>query len=439
MFALTSLSPSHHNAAEQERCIASWRRAGLDVRAFNHPSEIASLRGRYDVTFVPVKGTTEQWFGKPLVPIHTMLRWAAAEQADVLLINSDIELDLAPWELRRIRHLSAGGLAYFSRHDHDGDRHNMSREPNGIDAFLLHGSASFMFTTSFFSMGQPFWDYWVPYTFLRHGLPVFAVEFPCAFHRRHPQQWSLEAWDRCATEFCRAMRLVGIPKSHAAYDAMAREVRAQIDRKKRPLERSTRDIRAWVEKTFCGHRRKTIFELGAHDGSDTSWLSDLRNTTVHAFEPDPRNTPPPRANVVLNRAAIADREGPRPFILSESGWGQPWTYSSSLRRPKNHLHRYPVTFGSPINVEATSLDIYRRRHGLGDVDFIWADVQGAEGDMVRGGYETLSRTRYLYTAYSNDEMYEGQWKLGDILRALPAYRVMELYETEVLLRNMARA
>ena len=124
-----------------------------------------------------------------------------------------------------------------------------------------------------------------------------------------------------------------------------------------------------------------------------------------------------------------------PFVLSQTGWGRPWTYSSSLKQPKGHLARYPVSFGETIEVESVTLDAYARRNDLGRVDFIWADIQGAEGDMIRGGRDLLSRTRYLYTEYSDDELYEGQATLGDICDLLPGFRVVELWPDEVLLQN----
>jgi FkbM family methyltransferase len=198
-------------------------------------------------------------------------------------------------------------------------------------------------------------------------------------------------------------------------------------------QRST--IRDWVQKRFSYRGPKLFLELGAHDGSDTAWMAALPDVVIHAFEPDPRNHPPPLANVVLTRAAVSDRDGRIPFILSDTGWGQPWTYSSSIRQPKNHLRRYPVTFGETIEVDSVSLDCYAGHHGLNIVDFIWADIQGAEGDMIEGARKLLSRTRYLYTEYSDEELYQGQATLKEICRMLPEFRVIELWPDEVLLKN----
>ena len=82
-----------------------------------------------------------------------------------------------------------------------------------------------------------------------------------------------------------------------------------------------------------------------------------------------------------------------------------------------------------------ALDTIRRQHKLDIVDFIWADIQGAEEEMIRGGSETLARTRDLYTEYSDDELYEGQITLDQILAMLPRFRVLELWPDDVLLEN----
>jgi FkbM family methyltransferase len=212
-------------------------------------------------------------------------------------------------------------------------------------------------------------------------------------------------------------------------------VRARVDAATVALPRRPQGIREWVESRFGGNDEKLFLELGSHEGTDTEWLAQIPGVRIHAFEPDPRNTQPPRANVTVHHAAVWEHDGRRPLILSEEGWGQRWTYSSSLRRPKNHLHRYPVTFDGSVEVELVALDTFAREHAIELVDFVWADVQGAEGDVVRGGLATLRNTRYLYTEYSNDELYEGQSTLPELLALLPDFRVLELWPEDVLLEN----
>ncbi len=69
------------------------------------------------------------------------------------------------------------------------------------------------------------------------------------------------------------------------------------------------------------------------------------------------------------------------------------------------------------------------------VDFIWADTQGAEADLIEGGRETLRRTRYFYTEYYECEMYEGQKPLRELLKMLPDFTVVARYDNDILLRN----
>jgi FkbM family methyltransferase len=435
MYALTSLSPAPVKLNRQRECVESWRRAGLDVRSFNHPSEIERLAGSLDAEFIPVVDTSESVFDLPYVPISVFLEWAAAERARVLIINSDIQLQFAPWELRRVRWLSDGGLCYFIRYNHAGDRARASREPWGIDGFFLDGAHASLFPRSFLSMGQPFWDYWLPYTFAAHGLPLWSVEFPALYHYDHPQNWSWQSWHCCALEFDRMARVLGSDRSFQACSEMSIRVRRQFEEHTVALPSRPIDITSWVQRTFAGNEKKTFLELGAHRGTDTVWMAALPNVTLHCFEPDPRNHVPPLPNVVFNRAAISDRDGRCSLLLSREGWGREWTHSSSIKQPKNHLARYPVSFGETVEVDTITLDTYCRRHDLSQIDFIWADIQGAEGEMVRGGRETLRRTHYLYTEYSDDEMYEGQATLADLLAALPDFRVVELWEDDVLLEN----
>jgi hypothetical protein len=214
----------------QQRAVASWRQAGLEVRSFNHPSEIAVLSSLYDVEFVPVEQTTFPLFGRHFIPINRMLAWAAEQDVTVLLINADIELRLAPWQLQRARQSAEGGLCYFIRYNHDGDLARATREPYGIDAFLLSGRDAGLAVESFLCMGQPFWDYWLPHLFAAHGKPLLRVDFPAAFHRQHTLNWSWENWHRCALEFGRITDRIGAQASLEACRAMATRVRAEIDR-----------------------------------------------------------------------------------------------------------------------------------------------------------------------------------------------------------------
>ena len=67
---------------------------------------------------------------------------------------------------------------------------------------------------------------------------------------------------------------------------------------------------------------------------------------------------------------------------------------------------------------------------------MWMDVQGAERDVIRGASATLEKTRYVFTEYSDDELYEGQAGLSEILELLPQFRVVRCFSEDVLLQNI---
>ena len=240
--------------------------------------------------------------------------------------------------------------------------------------------------------------------------------------------------ERLVKKFGRVTALAGNdgfePSSPTAW-----RTRCEIQQHTTPVSRQPFNIREWVHQKFSGPEAKLFLELGAHNGSTAAWLAQIPNATIQVFEPDPRNQPPPQRNVVLHRKAIGDHNGQTSLLLSRYGWGHPWTHSSTIKQPFNHLLRYPVTFGESLQVELQTLDSFYEEQGLGIVDLLWADIEGAEGDMIRGGRQTLSRTRYLFTEFSDDELYKDQVTLNEILAMLPQFRVIEMWEDYVLLEN----
>jgi FkbM family methyltransferase len=191
-----------------------------------------------------------------------------------------------------------------------------------------------------------------------------------------------------------------------------------------------------------------ILEVGANFGQTTvELLLAMPRATVHAFEPDPRAaanfrryiTGHPRLH--LHECAVGAVDGTVVFNQSggaspETGDGQDWDQSGSIRQPRNHLRFYPwVHFKKQIEVPIVTLDSWAEQHNISQVDFIWADVQGAESDLIQGATRLLKSVRYLYTEYSNVEMYEGQVDLPGLVRMLPDFELVRRYPWDVLLRN----
>ncbi|MBP1178312.1 FkbM family methyltransferase [Methylobacterium sp. PvR107] len=123
-------------------------------------------------------------------------------------------------------------------------------------------------------------------------------------------------------------------------------------------------------------------------------------------------------------------------IDQETGQVEEWDQSGSLREPKEHLEKFPwVKFDRTIEVDVTTLDAWAAENYVKYVDFIWADVQGAEEDLILGGMNTLRNTRYFYTEFSTTELYAGAFGLNEITERLPFFEIVEVFQQDVLLRN----
>ena len=200
-------------------------------------------------------------------------------------------------------------------------------------------------------------------------------------------------------------------------------------------------------------KNPVIFEIGAHMGTDTKWFHENAvNPTIHCFEPDPRNADILRKSgvdklpgVFFNEAAVGSVSGVANFHLSTGKRPDPnytfdHTDSSSLREPTPEMmERFKwISFQQKAQVQVFTLDDYCEKNKIDSIYFIWADTQGAEVDVIKGGQKMLAKTRYLFTEYCDIPMYEGQINYEEILKILPGkWRVIKKYVDDVLLENVS--
>ena len=203
--------------------------------------------------------------------------------------------------------------------------------------------------------------------------------------------------------------------------------------------------------TMIGKHDPVILDVGCNDGTHTiAFLKLFPLSKIFAFEPDPRALESFRKSIKGDRVqlfdiALSDRDGETDFYPSDGYPTSPewkdyrpngWDLSGSIKKPKEHLHVFPwCEFNRTTQVKTRRLDSWASEIGIDVIDLIWADVQGAEQNLIEGGRETLSKTRFFYTEYSNDELYEGQVSLNWILEALPEFDVVTRFSDDVLLRN----
>lgn len=148
------------------------------------------------------------------------------------------------------------------------------------------------------------------------------------------------------------------------------------------------------ETQFVKHTVKpgwVCIDVGACFGWFTVLLSRLVGPRgrVHAFEPVPDTAEMLKRNIRLNNAdnvgvtcaALDETPGSRDLFVPDIG------VSGSFA-----LHEYDRSFRQ-FAVPTTTLDDYVDRHNIARVDFIKADIEGAEWAMLKGAARTLERFR----------------------------------------------
>lgn len=193
---------------------------------------------------------------------------------------------------------------------------------------------------------------------------------------------------------------------------------------------------------LVGRPDPVIFEIGAADGLDTEEILMAfpdPKLQLYCFEPDPRNVAVFKQRITDPRVkffpiAIGDQDGTMTLQQSST------VYSSSLKQPNLPALQaeWPsISFDKTVDVEVSTMDGFLAKHSIPVVDFVWADVQGAEDMLLRGAVRSLEKSvRYLYTEYSNVAYYQDEPNLQGILQLLgPNWQVIRDYGSDVLLKN----
>lgn len=208
-----------------------------------------------------------------------------------------------------------------------------------------------------------------------------------------------------------------------------------------------KNIYSYLKQIFHNKKNLIVFELGVHIGQDTEKLIKQLNINKYfGFECDPRNIKVLKKknidkHINLIEKAISKDSGVANFYKSNGkskNSKRNNTASSSLFEPATELYKRWswIFFESAILVETISLDDFCNNLDIKYINFIWCDIQGGEHDMILGGQNILKNTKYLYTEYSDAELYIGQKKLNDILNALPGdWNIIKDFKSDVLLEN----
>jgi hypothetical protein len=184
----------------QDRCVESWLRAGFRILSANFADEIPILAQRYpQVHFLSIERPKSGWKAPA---IDDLLRALAAQEEDIAgIINADILLGSSDW-LKPIESAVHGAIVAGRRLDIDSlDLQIHEAYPFGFDFFFFEREAIPDLTNRSFSIGKPWWDYYLPLVFRLRGLEIRLLVSPDAFHLKHPTAFDLPTWRFMATEF----------------------------------------------------------------------------------------------------------------------------------------------------------------------------------------------------------------------------------------------
>jgi 2-O-methyltransferase len=193
--------------------------------------------------------------------------------------------------------------------------------------------------------------------------------------------------------------------------------------------------------------RVTVFDLGACDGAQTEMLAKTfsiftNDFEIHAFEPVQKNffsmidkLQNWSEYIVLNKKAVGNTDGTIDFYEAYGIGKESYYGSSSLKEPKNTLIAWPDMKFRKTQVECVKLDSYCLNKGIHEIEFIWADLQGAEEELILGAQKALAKTKWLYTEYCDGELYKNELTLQGILNLLPKWKIHTNFGGDVLLYN----
>jgi hypothetical protein len=189
---ITSVAPSHPIEGQQDRSIRSWNDAGFEVISVNEPNEVAEVQ---TVIRKPARDTSKL-YGKPYPLLDDIIAACTAEVA--IITNSDIELIGNVTEAIA----KAEEAVYIgNRLDYDTDPSKGVTYQHGFDLFIVHRKHFQHIHPSLFTLGQTWWDYYLPWCMVKAGVPLRRVAERTIAHRRHAVQYSRQDWERMTEHF----------------------------------------------------------------------------------------------------------------------------------------------------------------------------------------------------------------------------------------------
>ena len=167
---------------------------------------------------------------------------------------------------------------------------------------------------------------------------------------------------------------------------------------------------------------KGILYVGAHYGEEYEAFQKMGATKILMFEPTPKSFEVLRLKFNGNPAikmfnmALGNTKGTMSMYTETANAGQ----SNSLMKPKQHTTQYPnIVFHGREDVNVDKLDNIKFKRP--EYNFLYADVQGYELEMLKGALKTLEHIDYIVCEVNRAELYEGCAQVTDLDAFLSDY------------------
>lgn len=178
--------------------------------SINSGAELPQLQAEdySGVRFVVAHRDGQKIVGKPLIHIYDAIETGAASEASIVgIINSDVMLRVSPSFVEQLWPHVEGGLVFGSRMDiPDADAGEGSVYSWGFDYFFMDRAALDCIEDGPFFFGVPWWDYWLPISFIIADLKISRTASPIGFHVSHAARWDPRLYEKigcCYRDFIR--------------------------------------------------------------------------------------------------------------------------------------------------------------------------------------------------------------------------------------------
>lgn len=199
MNIITSIIPKKDDV--QAKCIKSWFKCGFNVYSINCKTEWEVIKKYYNgVVLIEPKNTSRELYKTkiPYPSILDILEFVFNQKGSTWITNSDIYLELKDGYKRNIAICSESDLIFGNRFDVISldNRKEGIFYGSGYDWFVVHKNFEHLFKNikNHFCIGQPFWDYWIPLTYIRKGMSPTLCMTKIAYHQKHSLKWDDESF-----------------------------------------------------------------------------------------------------------------------------------------------------------------------------------------------------------------------------------------------------